>query len=208
MKDTYCPKCRTHLILQPELEHSKSLKCPSCKVSFDNPHYQKSNGLQEAFSNLTKPQRNWLLGIGAVIAILIIGSLSDGTSNRVEFSSDYDIESNEEKIYHYSSNSYDIEKNGRIITKTELTYHTFDFRKKIVIQNSIINGKRIEMTYPFTEIYEEKGIAATTYVLTVNVNGCKEIWWSPDVPNLGYDYDDGTRIACYELELDYHLHYD
>jgi len=77
MKDTYCPKCRTHLVLQPELEHSKSLKCPTCKVSFDNPHYQKPNGLLGTFSDLTKSQRNWLLGIGTIIVIFIIGSLSD-----------------------------------------------------------------------------------------------------------------------------------
>lgn len=201
MKDTYCPKCRTHLVLQPELEHSKSLKCPTCKVSFDNPHYQKPNGFLGTFSDLTKSQRNWLLGIGTIIVIFIIGSLSEGTSERDEFNSNYDSQAIEKTVYKYSSNSYDIEKNGQVITKTELTYHTFDFNRNIVTQNSTVNGQRIKLTYPFTEMYEEKGLAATTYVLPVNVNGCREIWWSPDIPNLGYDYDDGTRIACYDLQL-------
>jgi hypothetical protein len=35
--------------------------------------------------------------------------------------------------------------------------------------------------------------------IVVNTLGVKEIWYSFDVPNLGYDYDDGSRIACYEL---------
>jgi hypothetical protein len=105
------------------------------------------------------------------------------------------------KVFVYSSQFYDIEKNRGMITKNELTYHTFNFEKKTVTQNSIMNGKRINIVYPFKKMYEEKGILATTYVLEVNTNGLKEIWWSPDVPNLGYDYDDGTRIACYGLKI-------
>jgi hypothetical protein len=105
------------------------------------------------------------------------------------------------KVFTYSSQSYDIEKNNRMLTKNELTYHTFDFNKKTVTQNSIMNGKRINMIYPFKDMYEEKGLLATTYVLKVNTKGVKEIWWSPDVPNLGYDFDDGTRIACYDLKI-------
>lgn len=107
-----------------------------------------------------------------------------------------------QKVFTYSSDSYDIEMpNGRMITKNELTYHTFDFNKKTVTQNSILNGKRKEITYPFNGMYEEKGLVATTYVLQVGTLGLKEIWWSPDVPNLGYDYDDGKRIACYDLKI-------
>lgn len=121
----------------------------------------------------------------------------------------FDNEQNKEEspfagqnIYTYSSEFYDIEKNdGNVITKKETTYHTFNFNENTVTQNSIINGKRIDITYPFTEMYEENGILATTYVLKVNTLGVKEIWWSPDVQNLGYDYDDGTRIACYNLKI-------
>lgn len=106
-----------------------------------------------------------------------------------------------QKIFSYSSDFYDIEKGAQMITKTELTYHTFDMNKKTVTQNSILNGKRVNITYPFKNMYEEKGLLSTTYVLVVNTNGLKEIWWSPQVPNLGYDYDDGTRIACYDLKI-------
>ena len=108
----------------------------------------------------------------------------------------------EKKIFIYSSDFYDIERpNGRVNTIDELTYHTFDFNKNIVTQNLVLNGERINITYPFTSMYEENGMLGTTYVLTVNTLGVKEIWWSPDVPNLGYDYDDGTRIACYDVKL-------
>ena len=41
MKDTYCPKCRTHLILSDSIENLIFLKCPTCKSSIENPHYQK-----------------------------------------------------------------------------------------------------------------------------------------------------------------------
>ena len=98
-------------------------------------------------------------------------------------------------LFTYSSDSYDIEfPNGSMITKDELTYHIFDFEKKIVTQSSILNGKRISIDYPFKSMYVEKGMLTTTYVLKVETLGLKEIWWSPDVPNLGYDYDDGKRI--------------
>lgn len=89
-----------------------------------------------------------------------------------------------QKVFTYSSDNYDIEMpNGSMIRKDELTYHTFDFNKKTVSQSSILNGKRINITYPFKGMYEEKGLVATTYVLKVGTLGLKEIWWSPDVPN-------------------------
>ena len=106
------------------------------------------------------------------------------------------------KVFKYSSNFYDIEKpNGKVITKKEITYHTFDFDNKTVTLNATFNGKRINYTYPFYKQYSEKGILATTYVLKVETLGVKEIWWSPDVPNIGYDFDDGSRIACYDIKL-------
>lgn len=111
------------------------------------------------------------------------------------------MNSNEEYIFTYSSTFYDIEKNGIIVqTKKELTYHTFDLNKKTVTQKSKRDGEWIELTYPFKDVYQEKGMLSTTYVLRVNTLGVKEIWWTPEVPNLGYDYDDGTRIACYEVK--------
>ena len=124
-----------------------------------------------------------------------------------EFESDNSTSENQSKfagqtVFTYSSDNYDIEMpNGSVTTKHELTYHTFDFNKKTVTQISVLNGERINVTYPFYGMYEEKGLIATTYVLKVGTLGLKEIWWSPDVPNLGYDYNDGKRIACYDLKI-------
>lgn len=91
---------------------------------------------------------------------------------------------------------------GKLIqTNKEKTIHKFDFINKIVTCKAPLNGKYVTTKYPINGFYEQKGSVATTYVIEVNTLGVKEIWFSPDVPNLGYDYDDGTRIACYELQL-------
>lgn len=41
MKSTFCPKCSTQLIISESIENIKIIKCPECKVSFENPHYFK-----------------------------------------------------------------------------------------------------------------------------------------------------------------------
>lgn len=109
---------------------------------------------------------------------------------------------NNQKNITYKSSYYDRERNGRILnTNQEVTFHTFNFSNNTVTQRSRYNGEWIEIKYPFTSSYEEKGMLSTTYVLKVGTLGVKEIWWSPEVPNLGYDYDDGTRLSCYDLQL-------
>lgn len=39
MKDSFCPNCSTHLLIDDKSLSSKRLKCPNCKLTFDNPHY-------------------------------------------------------------------------------------------------------------------------------------------------------------------------
>ena len=108
---------------------------------------------------------------------------------------------NNKKKFTYSSLLNDKEINGEIVqTNRELTYHTFDFENKIVTMKFKVNGNWTEFIYPIKSMYEENGIYATTYVLRIGKFGVKEIWWSPDVLNLGYDFDDGSRISCYELK--------
>lgn len=109
-------------------------------------------------------------------------------------------------VFIYKSFNYDIEyPNGEVERVDEITYHTFDMDQKIVVQSSQLFEERFEIVYPFNGMYTETGLigSAKTHVLEVNTLGCKEIWWSPDVPNLGYDYNDGKRIACYDLEIMY-----
>ncbi|SDF08504.1 hypothetical protein [Epilithonimonas hungarica] len=106
------------------------------------------------------------------------------------------------KVFSYISFENDKEVDGVIIqTNKEVTRHIFDFKNKIVTFKTKLNGKTIKINYPINGFYKQEGLVATTYVIEVNTLGVKEIWFSPGVPNLGYDYDDGSRIACYNLEL-------
>lgn len=99
----------------------------------------------------------------------------------------------------FKSTYYDKERNNVILnTNNEISYHTFDFKKRIVIQKSLLNGKWIEITYPINGFYED----GLTYVIIVNDLGVNEIWFSPTMLNLGYDFMDGSRIACYGLSVE------
>lgn len=106
------------------------------------------------------------------------------------------------KKYTLQSTLNDNERNGHVIqTNHETSYHVFDFAGRTVTMKAQMNGRLLTFTYPMKQYYVEKGILASTYVIKVNANGVKEIWFSPDVPNLGYDYIDGTRMAYYEISL-------
>lgn len=99
----------------------------------------------------------------------------------------------------FKSTYYDKEKNNIILnTNHEITYHTIDFNRRIVTQKSQLNGRWIEYKYPINGFYEE----GLTNVIIVNDLGVKEIWFSPTMLNLGYDYMDGSRIACYGLSVE------
>ena len=145
-----------------------------------------------------------------VIFLALIGyctqsdkSTNNNTANQVtENNNEETIDLNKfsGQQFTFKSNSYDIEKNGKTVqTKNDVTYHIFDFVNKTVTQKSQLNGDWVKTTYPMTNFYSEKGSLATTYIIQVGTLGVSEIWFSPDVPNLGYDYNDGTRIACYEI---------
>lgn len=145
---------------------------------------------------------------GLVIILALIGycnrsDQNSNTSNQVaEIGPEENIDLNKfsGQQFTFKSKLNDNEVDGKTVqTNHETTYHTFDFVNKTITQKSPLNGEWVTVTYPINGFYEEKGLAATTYVIKVGTLGCKEIWFSPDVPNLGYDYEDGTRIACYEI---------
>lgn len=96
MKDTFCPKCRTHLILSEDLENSKSIKCPTCKTTFENPHTVKKvikspinetiqTGQNTGKQNpLTKRQLNWIIAGVVILLVWAFGGFetSDGPKVR------------------------------------------------------------------------------------------------------------------------------
>jgi hypothetical protein len=153
------------------------------------------------------------IGIFIVIILIVVFKVCSKSEKRNESSNSQssqtskseanlpnDINSIAGKIFTFKSTLNDKEENGQIIqTNHETTYHKFDFVNKTVTQTSPLNGEWITITYPISGIYEEKALLATTYVLVVGEMGVKEIWFNPVRQNLGYDYVDGSRIACYEL---------
>lgn len=109
--------------------------------------------------------------------------------------------SSSNNIHTFKSTSNDKERNGQILqTSSELMFHTINLDNNTVTHKFQIDAKWKEITYPFSGYYKEEGSFYTTMVLQVGVKGVKEIWWTPEVNNLGYDFDDGNRLVSYDLE--------
>lgn len=107
----------------------------------------------------------------------------------------------QDSILIFKSNFYDIEQYGDIVQTVYTTsIHVFDFHKKIITRKILKDETWVIASYDMNEFYKQTGLAATTYVFTINDNEVKEIWFCPYVPNLGYDYIDGSRLACYEIK--------
>jgi len=106
------------------------------------------------------------------------------------------------QVHKFKSTNYDIEKPYSNILKTThaITYHTFDLTNKLVHydeRNS--EGKLERKTFKILSAYKEEGLF-TNYVLRINTKEVKEIWYSVDAQNLGYDLTNGFRYAYYGLE--------
>ena len=75
---TFCPKCRTHLILSDELENSKSIKCPTCNISFENPHYIK---VQRKNDSLLRSSGFWVIAVIVFITSIVFYFQPDENKN-------------------------------------------------------------------------------------------------------------------------------
>lgn len=105
-----------------------------------------------------------------------------------------------DSILIFQSSFYDIEKNGDIVeTITRNSVHIFDFHEKIITRKVLKNGNWVVAKYAMNSFYKQTGLVSTTYVFTIKDNLIKEIWFCPFVPNLGYDYLDGSRMAFYNV---------
>lgn len=106
------------------------------------------------------------------------------------------------QIYKFKSTNYDIEKPNVAEYKTyyDVTYHTFDYDNLMVtFEGENSNGAQTIIKYPMKSFYKETGLFAETWMIVVDLKGVKEIWFSVQANNLGYDLEDGTRIAYYDL---------
>ncbi len=81
MKSTFCPKCSTQLIISERLENNPWIKCPTCNLSFENPHLikniQKLSDSEK--STMSKSLRIAVAIIGIIWAIVHFSESS--TSN-------------------------------------------------------------------------------------------------------------------------------
>jgi len=78
---TICPRCRINLTIPNEIINEDYIQCLNCGKNFRNPLNNKQNSHNADSINLTKTQRNWIIGIVVVVILIIIGNLSDNDSS-------------------------------------------------------------------------------------------------------------------------------
>lgn len=142
------------------------------------------------------------LGIMTIILVIGIFMINSSKNNEVDSITINEIKNINinEKLFVFESSNNDKEIDGKIIqTNQEKTIHTFDLPNRKIRLQTFFGEKEIVTEYKIKDFYTETGIAAKTHVFIINDLGVKEIWISFDVPNLGYDYVDGSRISCYGL---------
>lgn len=105
------------------------------------------------------------------------------------------------KVFTFKSLINDKELNGVIIqTNKETTYHIFDFQKNIIHLVADFLGEQVQFSFPVEDYYIEKGLLGETHVFVIKTLGVQEIYLSLTNGNLGYDYDDGSRINHFEIK--------
>ena len=142
-------------------------------------------------------QKNWVIAIIIITVLVVIGVIIDNNSIS-NSNSNYDNAPKKEKsVYKFRSTYNDLEDSKDIIkTNREITYHTFDFNKMTVTQRGQTkSGEWVDLTFPMKSFMQE----GVTYVITVDNKGITEIWFSPIMNNLGYDFFNGQRIAFYGI---------
>lgn len=106
-----------------------------------------------------------------------------------------------DKVFTFKSLINDKELNGVIVqTNKETTYHIFDFQKNIIHLFADFLGEQVQFSFPVEDYYIEKGLLGETHVFVIKTLGVQEIYLSLTNGNLGYDYDDGSRINHFEIK--------
>lgn len=153
MKDIYCPKCGTHLLLKKEVENSKRLKCKKCKSSFKNPYYQSI----DVFNKLNYSKNKTLYDTIAIvifsIGLLMLLTETNLTSN---CSVKYDLQVYD--IIHKEKYSADI-LIYRELSKSELT----DLAYCIYQKEKLDSYNRVFLTYYLPDMKFGSGAWATTH---------------------------------------------
>ena len=78
---TICPSCGLNLFIPKGIINETYIQCLNCGKKFRNPLRNKQNYHKTDNFNITKNQRNWIIGIVVVVILIIIGNLGDNDSS-------------------------------------------------------------------------------------------------------------------------------
>lgn len=131
MKSTFCPKCRTQLIISDSLEKSQWIKCSNCQLSFENPHYQKpTNSVKEWLSKSSddagfKMSNGLKIGIVILFLLWYFGKNTDNSS------------SNSTKIQNssYDGSVFQVEKYLDKTLKDPDSYESIEWGKVVYVND-------------------------------------------------------------------------
>lgn len=111
MKDTFCPKCSTHLLLSEVIEVKSSIKCPNCKVNFKNPHFVAKRRKAFIFegagkTNIPKFKEVNPIPFAIIISVIIVilkffkeDNVKQGSNNNYEYSNKFSNTTNQNSDY-------------------------------------------------------------------------------------------------------------
>lgn len=165
MKDTYCPKCRTQLLLTKEVEKSERIRCTECKATFFNP-YHKDPKTVKSKSTYKRPSKSykkksrnqqynkistiqWVIGVISIL--FIIGLLMPDDEKYNYTLTEYDV-------IHYEKYSANI-RIERELTRQELRkLANYIYRKE-----NLNKYKRAFLVYYLPNMKFGQGGWATTH---------------------------------------------
>lgn len=160
MKSSFCPKCSTHLIISESLENNKMIKCPNCKLSYENPHYylkkHTTNYLDLTYISKNLGKRNYtilMISIAFVVLIPIFNRNEKPNVDDYNFITKpgcyatYDKETYETFIYNYAKDSLQAE--AMLLSGNVIILKNYTEAKKIekdgFLTKIIANGETNEM---------------------------------------------------------------
>ena len=162
MKSTFCPKCSTQLIISESLENIKIIKCPECKLSFENPHYYKKEKASNFLDSNTLSQKfgknNYkilVISVAIVILFSIINRNTKFDTTVEEYSfitkpgcyATYDKETYETFIQNYAYNeemAKEMLLSGKVIILKNYT-EANKLEKEGILTKIIAKGETTEM---------------------------------------------------------------
>lgn len=116
-KIVICPNCGINLTISKGILKESYLQCLNCYANFENPLLnskktkKKPNLQSQENSNISRNQRNWVIGIAILIALYIIGSLNEDKQPDKVY-----------QIYTHPGGGYGVDKNGKIIYEVRRNY--------------------------------------------------------------------------------------